>query len=61
MNDQITTSSKKYVCSECQNEVELTDGKKADDVVECPFCGIEYEIVSQDGENTTLQIVEEEK
>jgi len=61
MNDQITTSSKIFICSECQNEVELTEGKNVGDIIECPFCGIEYEIVSMDGENSTLQIIEEEK
>jgi lysine biosynthesis protein LysW len=61
MNDQITTNNGKFTCSECQNEVELSEGKKVGDVIECPFCGIEYEIVSQNEGSTTLIIVEEEK
>jgi len=61
MNDQITTNGKIFTCSECQNEVEIADDKKVNDVIECPFCGIEFEIVSKEGDNTVLQLIEEEK
>jgi lysine biosynthesis protein LysW len=61
MNDQITTNTNKFNCSECQNEVELPEKRKVGDVIECPYCGIEFEIVSIEGEMTTLQIIEEEK
>jgi lysine biosynthesis protein LysW len=61
MNDQITTNTNKFKCSECQNEVELPEKRKVGDVIECPYCGIEFEIVGIEGEMTTLQIIEEEK
>ena len=60
-NDKITATGKKFTCSECQNEVELADGKKVGDVIECPFCGIEFEIAAMEGDNSTLQMIEEEK
>jgi DNA-directed RNA polymerase subunit RPC12/RpoP len=62
MNEQITTSSPNFVCSECQNEVELPENKRrAGDVVECPYCGIEFELLNVSEGITTLQIIEEEK
>ena len=61
MNEQITTSTNKFVCSECQNEVEIPEKSKVGDVIECQNCGIEFEIISIEGETTTLQIIEEEK
>lgn len=61
MDDQVKTQDGKFVCVECQNENELDD-KKEGDVVECGFCGIEYEVKEADDDgNVVLEIVEEEK
>lgn len=62
MNDQITTNTNKFNCSECQNEIELPENKRrVGDVIECPYCGIEFEMLSVEGGTTSLQIIEEEK
>ncbi len=62
MNDQISTNTNKFVCSECQNEIELPENKRrVGDVIECPYCGIEFEMLSIANDTTTLQIIEEEK
>lgn len=59
--DEIKTSKDKYVCIECKNENEIPE-RATGDVVECEYCGIEYEIVDQDENgNFTLRILEEEK
>ncbi|MEI7578791.1 MAG: lysine biosynthesis protein LysW [bacterium] len=60
--EQVKTQDKKYVCLECKNEVTLDQDLKIGDYVECPLCGIEYEVVDVDenGE-VTLQLIEEEK
>lgn len=45
----IKTVNSKFKCPECQNDVDAgTTQKTVKDVVECPFCGIEYEIVNVD-------------
>lgn len=59
MNESVKTANKKYICLECKNENEVSGN--VGDVVECAFCGIEYEIKAQDGEEYELQIIEEEK
>lgn len=61
-SQKIVTKGKKFTCDECQNENELKEGLKVGDVVECNFCGIEFEIVeiTLEGEYV-LQIIEEEK
>lgn len=61
MDDQIKTTDRKFTCQECKNVVELDEGKNAGDVVECPLCGIEYEIVEANDGEYTLRIIEEEK
>lgn len=62
MNEQITTQEQKFICLECKNEVALDPNKRrTGDVIECPFCGIEYEIVDRVEEEAVLQIIEEEK
>lgn len=41
----IKTQNTKFKCPECQNEVDASGPQKTvKDVVECPYCGIEYEI-----------------
>lgn len=51
------------VCSECKNSFEVAEGKKTGEIIECPFCGIEYKITGTSAENGnyTLEIFEEEK
>lgn len=58
----IVTENFEFICIECQNSNKLDQGKNEGDVVECEFCGIEYEIseITADGQYI-LQIVEEEK
>lgn len=62
MEPKISTSENKYVCSECKNENMLEDGSNVGDILECNFCGIEYEIAEMDENgNPTLILIEEEK
>ncbi len=61
--NQAITTLKKITCLECKNEVDLSDKiYKAGDVVECPFCGIEYKVVNvtETGEYE-LELLQEEK
>lgn len=59
--DTLTTKDGKYTCLECQNINEIGE-LNVGDVVECQFCGIEYEVVSKtDDGNYVLRILEEEK
>lgn len=62
MDDEVKTEGNKYTCTECQNANKISEDIKEKDVVECEFCGIEYEVgeKNEDG-NRTLSIVEEEK
>lgn len=59
--DQVKTQNKKFNCLECKNDVVLDDGTQLNQYVECSHCGIEYEVVSQDQQDYTLQLIEEEK
>lgn len=43
-----------------QNETQLSDTLKQGDVVECEFCGIEFE-VTEAGVEYTLSLIEDEK
>lgn len=62
MDDQVKSTGKKFVCLECKNENELSEEVQIGDVVECSFCGLEYEVTSEDEEgNYDLRIIEEEK
>ena len=62
MEPKISTLHNKYVCSECKNENELDGGNNVGDIVECKFCGIEYEIAEMDENgNSVLILIEEEK
>ncbi len=62
MDIKITSQGKSYTCAECKNDSALSDGSGVGDVVECEFCGIEYEIASVEPDgNYTLAMIEEEK
>lgn len=54
---------KTVVCLECQNDIELEDREyKVGDIIECPFCGSELEVVEvKEDEAIVVQLVEEEK
>lgn len=60
MEESLITTGQSYVCLECKNENAL-DSTNIGDVVECDFCGIEYEIIEEKGKNYKLVIIEEEK
>lgn len=48
-------------CPECKNEIKLEKEYKVEDVIECPFCGIELEVMGKEGEDLKVEIIEEEK
>ncbi len=50
-------------CLECANEIELEDKKfRVGDILECPFCGTELEVVEiKENRDIVLDIIEEEK
>jgi len=60
MNEQTKTNDKKYTCLECKNENTVSDAKLGD-VIECEYCGIEYEVVEVLENEYTLKLLEEEK
>jgi lysine biosynthesis protein LysW len=61
MNEQVKTQGGKFACTECRNEITLDPSKVVGDVVECPYCGIEYEVTSKEEQESVLQMIEEEK
>lgn len=60
MNEKILTQAHKFTCVECKNEVTVED-VEIGEIVECPYCGIEFEILGKEGDEYTLQMLEEEK
>jgi len=58
--DLIKTNNKKLNCVECKNDFDVSD-KAEGEVCECPYCGIEYEIVSEKEGEYDCTIIEEEK
>ena len=50
-------------CPECKNEVDLTNypNLQKDQVVECNMCGITLLVTNIEGENITVEIVDEGK
>ncbi len=60
MMDPILTADKRATCAECQNDFDVSD-KKIGEVVECPHCGIEYEVTGENDGEMELIMVEEEK
>lgn len=52
----------KIVCLECQNDIELEDEEYVvGEILECPFCGTELEVVEVKDNDLTVEIIEEEK
>ncbi len=52
-----------FKCLECANDIELEDKKyKIGEIIECPFCGSELEVVEVKADGSlVLDIIEEEK
>lgn len=61
MSEQTTTKDKSFSCLECQNSNKIEPDYKEGDVVECEFCGIEYEIEAEKDGEFSLSLIEEEK
>ena len=38
--------NEKVICPDCQLEIELNEGVMVGDIIECPQCGTEVEILS---------------
>jgi lysine biosynthesis protein LysW len=54
----------KVICLECANEIELEAGRvyEIGDVIECPVCGSEMEVIEINADGTlSLRLIEEEK
>lgn len=54
----------KIICPDCQNEIELEEGKSyvVGSIIECPHCGSELEVVEMNDDGTlVVEAVEEEK
>lgn len=60
MEEAVLSNGNTFVCLECKNENSM-DNPAVGNVVECEFCGIEYEVNSKEGDNYKLIIIEEEK
>ena len=60
MDEKTKLENGKYTCMECKNENDLTEEKQDGDVIECEYCGIEYEVKHTD-DGTMLSMIEEEK
>jgi len=54
---------KHIACSECGNDIPLEDKEySVGDIVECPYCGTELEVVEvKDDGALEVEVVEEEK
>lgn len=50
-------------CPECKNIIELNQKEyKVGDIIECPFCGVEIEVIEiLDNGELKVEIIEEEK
>ncbi len=53
----------KITCPECMNEIELDPSRKyaVGDIIECPYCGSELEVVEVTDKGIEIQLIEEEK
>lgn len=52
------------ICLECANEIELEAGRvyEIGDIIECPVCGSEMEVIEvKEGGELVLRLIEEEK
>lgn len=54
--------NKTLECPECKNQIPLEKDYEVDEVIECPFCGIELEVKSKnEAGEPEVEIIEEEK
>lgn len=54
--------TKALQCPECKNDIKLEKEYQLSDVIECPFCGIELEVMGKEGDDSLkVEIIEEEK
>jgi transcription elongation factor Elf1 len=60
--ENMKTIDKNYTCEECKNSNIIDSEKEIGDIVECDFCGVEYEILEkiENGE-FEIRMLEEEK
>lgn len=59
--NKIVTKNKQFNCSECKNLLTVDENLKLGDYFECEFCGIEYEVIENQGAEVIVKVVEEEK
>lgn len=48
------------ICTECEAEITLEEGTEAGEIIVCPDCGVDLEIVSLDPATVELAPMEEE-
>lgn len=65
MDEQIVINKQdnqfKFKCIECENEITVPEGLDVGDFFDCDFCGLEYEVVSLEGDKMTVAVREDEK
>lgn len=49
----------KAKCKECGADIEIPEDALPGEIVSCPDCGLEYEVVSIQGEKVELKLAEE--
>jgi len=50
----------KTTCTECAAEIELADGTEVNEIIVCPDCGVDLEVVSLAPPTVELAPMEEE-
>lgn len=50
---------KEVECQECGGTVEVPDDALPGEIVSCPDCGVEYEVISIEGNKVELKLAEE--
>jgi len=48
----------KFECPSCYFEIELDEGTIEGEVIPCPDCGVDLEIIKIDGDSATVEIAE---
>ncbi len=48
------------ICPECEGQVELTEGTEVGEILVCPDCGVDLEVVSIDPAQVQLAPMEQE-
>jgi DNA-directed RNA polymerase subunit RPC12/RpoP len=60
-SERVTTENRQFKCVECENTITVPEDKQVGDFFECEFCGLEYKIISAEGNEFIVEVVEEEK